>query len=124
MYAAIGSRPDIAYGVSLLGTHAEHSTEKYIKIAKRIIRYLSGTSTLGIQYKKGGNQIALEGFIDSDWGSNPEDRRSVIGYIFCINGSPVSWSSKRQKTIALSSIEAEYMAVTQAAKEAIWIIES
>jgi len=62
----------------------------------------------------------LIGYRDSDWGSNVDDRRSITGYVFLLSGGAVSWQAKKQPTLALSSVEAEYMASTQATKEAIW----
>jgi hypothetical protein len=63
---------------------------------------------------------SLVGYCDSDWGSNIDDRRSITGYVFLLSGGAVSWQAKKQPTVALSSVEAEYMASTQATKEAIW----
>ena len=63
---------------------------------------------------------SLIGYCDADWGSNVDDRRSITGYVFLLSGGAVSWQAKRQPTVALSSVEAEYMASTQATKEALW----
>ena len=63
---------------------------------------------------------SLVGYCDADWGSNVDDRRSITGYVFLLSGGAVSWQAKKQPTVALSSVEAEYMASTQATKEAIW----
>ena len=73
----------------------------------------------GITY--GGGDMSVQGYSDSDWAGDREDRKSTSGYIFMLNNGPISWCSKRQKTVALSSTEAEYMALTLAAKETIWI---
>jgi hypothetical protein len=115
MYAFVRTWPNITYRVSLLEIYAANPIEKHYKMAKRILRYLSETTNIRIQYKKEllwNSQLTLERYVDFDWKSNLEDRRSVTGYLFCINGSPVSWNSKQQKTIALSSVEVEYIVVT------------
>ncbi|CAF2066949.1 unnamed protein product [Rotaria magnacalcarata] len=75
----------------------------------------------GITYKKGKeDKVSLVGYADADWGG-AEDRKSTTGYLFLLNGSPISWTSKKQQTVALSSTEAEYIALAHATKEAIWL---
>ena len=69
---------------------------------------------------QGGASLLFDGYCDSDWGSSKDDRRSVTGYTFMLGGGAVSWQSKKQPTVALSSVEAEYMAACQAAREALW----
>ena len=88
--------------------------------AKRILRYLQGTKQLGLRYKKEEGS-KLIGYTDSDWAGSLDDRKSTSGYIFCLGTKPISWSSKKQKTVALSSAEAEYIAATDAACEAVWL---
>ena len=89
--------------------------------AKRVLRYLKGTIEHGLEYH-GSNQEpnVLVGFSDSDWG-NEVQRRSTTGYIFKMNGAAISWKSQRQETVALSTAEAEYMALCTAAKEAMFL---
>jgi hypothetical protein len=87
---------------------------------KRIFRYLQGTLQMKLQFGATPSNEVL-GYCDADWGGDLEDRRSTTGFVFMIGGGAISWSSKRQPTIALSTTEAEYMANTQATKEAIWI---
>jgi hypothetical protein len=86
---------------------------------KCVFHYLKGTRTLGITY--GGGTTEIVGFSDADWGTGVNDRHSVSGYLFQINGGPVSWSSKKQHVITLSSTEAEYIVLTHASKEAVWL---
>jgi hypothetical protein len=86
---------------------------------KRILRYLKGT--LDMKLCLGGNDINMRGYCDADWGGDLDTRRSTTGYVFFIGDGAISWNSKRQPTVALSTTEAEYMATTQAAKEAIWL---
>jgi hypothetical protein len=87
---------------------------------KRIFRYLQGTLQMKLQFGATPSKEVL-GYCDADCGGDLEDMRFTIGFIFMIGGGAISWSSKRQPTIALSTTEAEYMANTQATKEAIWI---
>jgi len=86
---------------------------------KRSFRYLQGTLQMKLQFGATPSKEIL-GYCDADWGGDLENR-STTGFVFMIGGGAISWSSKRQPTIALSTTEAEYMANTQATKEAIWI---
>ena len=83
------------------------------------MRYLKGTSDYGIEYEKTG--LPLFGVVDADWASDAVDRRSYSGYAFILAGSVVSWEARKQRTVALSSTEAEYMALSEATKEAIYL---
>jgi hypothetical protein len=89
------------------------------KAVKRVLRYLKGTKHYTLEYKRGAGDI--RGFCDADWANDINDRRSVTGYVFTLNGGAISWNSKKQPTVALSTSEAEYMALGQAAKEGIWL---
>jgi len=88
-----------------------------------VFRYIRGTLDVGIEYgsKSTSERLELLGYSDSDWGGDVESRKSTSGYVFQLANGPVSWSSKRQKTVALSFCEAEYMALTEATKEAVWM---
>lgn len=81
---------------------------------------MKGSRQRGITYG-GQEKLLVEGYSDSDWAGDLESRKSTSGFIFMLNGGPVSWCSKRQPTVALSSTEAEYIALTLAAKEATWL---
>ena len=117
MYAMLGTRPDIAYAVGLVSqfNHAPH-WDHWVAV-KRIFRYLAATKELGLRY---GTSNLSGGYSDADWGSG-EDRKSIGGFVFLLNGGAISWTSKKQSSIALSTTEAEYMAMTQAAKEILWL---
>ena len=121
MYAMVGSRPDIAFAVGYLGRFSSNPTEFNLNMAKKCVHYLIGTQNLKILFRKNiSSELNLEIFVDADWGGG-EDRKSTTGFVALINNAPVSWQSKHQPTMALSSTEAEYMAATQATKEAIWL---
>ncbi len=84
---------------------------------KRVLRYLQGRQYEGIRFEQ-LNKCELRGYCDADWAGDEDSRKSTTGFIFFINNSPVSWSSKRQASVALSTVEAEYIAATTAAQEA------
>jgi len=121
MYAAVGTRPDIAFAVHFLAQHTLAPGKKHLEAIKRVFHYLKGTQNLGLIYDGKRVNEDLMGFTDSDWAGDPNSRRSVSGYCFIFCGAVVSWSSKKQPTIALSSTEAEYMALTHAGKEAVFL---
>jgi hypothetical protein len=119
LYAAMVSRPDITFAVQSLGRHLQSSGPEHLAAAKRVLRYLQGTKDIGIKFS-GGNKI-LTGYSDSDWGGDPDTSRSTTAYLFHFAGGPISWSSRLQPTVALSSSEAEYMALCSATQEAIYL---
>lgn len=110
-YLSVTTRPDIAYAISYLGQFNNCYDSTHWKAAKRVLRYLKGTIDVGINYNK--SEGPVKGFVDADWGGCVIDRRSYSGYIYKLGGGPISWDSRKQKTIALSTTEAEYMALTE-----------
>ena len=117
MYAMLATRPDLAYSIQQISQHSQKPTSTHEKAAKQGLRYLSGTAEEGITYdgKKG---LKLEGWCDASWGAE-EGRESVSGYVFTLAGGAVSWSSKKQSSVALLSTESKYMAILHALKEQI-----
>lgn len=95
-------------------------TTEHWQAAKRVLRYLAGTSSYGIYFRK-GNPLTLHAFSDADWAGDVADCVSTNAYIIYIGGQPISWSSKKQKGVARSSTEAEYRAVANAASELLWV---
>jgi hypothetical protein len=120
MYAMLGTRPDLAYSVTALSQFNVDPSVDHWKSIKHIFRYLSSTKQLCLTYSGKTENRHLYGFTDSDWGGDNNDRRSISAYTFLLAHGAVSWQSKKQKTVALSSVEAEYMASTAATKEALW----
>ncbi|GKV47717.1 hypothetical protein SLEP1_g54586 [Rubroshorea leprosula] len=114
------TRPDIMFSVSLVSRFMHNPSVHHLGTAKRILCYIRATSNFGIWYKLVPN-FKLLGFIDSDWASSVDDRKSTSGYIFNLGSGAVSWSSKKQECTALSSSEAEYVAASSAACQAIWM---
>lgn len=119
LFIARTTRPDIAFAVSKLAQFGAFHDETHWKHAKTVLRYLKGTASLGIEYGPSTNYV-LTGYSDSDYAGDRNDRKSTTGYIFLINDSPISWSSKKQPIVTLSSTEAEYVALCSATKEAMW----
>ncbi|KAJ2945210.1 hypothetical protein O0L34_g9279 [Tuta absoluta] len=112
MYIAIGTRPDISYAVSYLSQFNGHYGEVHWKAAKRVLRYLKATKDLKLNFKNGDGYPT--GYADADYASNVVDRRSYTGYVFKMCSAAISWESKKQRTPALSTTEAEYMALGEA----------
>ena len=91
--------------------------ESHLTAARRVLRYLKGTINYGIKYEKSGN-ARLTGYSDASWA---DDRRSTSGNVFLLANGPVSWFSKKQATVSMSTAESEYVALSQAAQEAVWL---
>ena len=123
MYVASGSRPDIMFAVSKLSRFLDCYREAHWQAAVRIIRYLKGTREMGLVLGGSSPSPSLIGYCDSDYANDPgaEGRRSVAGYCFSLGSGVVSWSSKKQKTIADSTCAAEYMAASEAGRELVWM---
>ena len=107
IYAMIATRLDLAFTVSLLGQFNAAPSKIHLEAAKKTIRYLKQTTTVGITYSANSLQ-ELRGFCDSDWARDLDSWRFTSSYVFCLSGGAISWKSKRQQTVALSSTEAKY----------------
>ena len=118
MYASLGTRPDISFAVQTVSRFSTKPELIHWDAVKWIFRYLKGTKDLWLSY--GHAKIDLAGYADAD-GSMAEDRHAISGYAFIGHGGAVSWSAKRQEIVSLSTTESEYVAVTHAAKEALWL---
>jgi hypothetical protein len=129
LYLAISTRPDIAYYAMWLGQFNAKPSRSHFLVGKHVLRYLSGTKDLALCFGSPSPRVpsTLRGYTqivgcsDADWASDAADRKSISGYSFFFEGSLVSWSAVKQKSIALSSTEAEYYALTHAFKEALWL---
>jgi hypothetical protein len=118
-YIALNTRPDISHVVSILSQFNSCYDELHFKCAKRVLRYLKGTLHLCLKFKK-TNKPQLHGYVDADWGGS-FDRKSFTGFIFKLGENMISWESKKQQSVSLSSTEAEYVGLAQASKEAIYL---
>jgi hypothetical protein len=134
MYAAISTRPDIAHAVHYLASNMQAPTHRHALAAERVLRYLAGTKALGLVFgsrngdvvgdSRGRNthvQVDVCAFSDADWANSKRDRKSITGWVAKLNGDPVSWASKKQRTVALSTCEAELYAEAAAIQEVLWL---
>jgi hypothetical protein len=113
------TRPDIAYATSLCGRFNANPGQEHLDAIHQIYAYVADTPSLGITYND--DDPKLQGYVDADWAGDQERRKSTTGWVFTLAGGPISWSSKRQSVVALSTCEAEYMAACDAVKEAVWL---
>ena len=119
LYLSTRSRPDIAFAVGNAARYCAEPSQSHWSAVKRILRYLKGTADLGLLYERANPNLA--GYSDADWAGDINDRKSTSGYVFMLSGSAISWRSKKQTSVALSTAEAEYIALSSAAQEAIWL---
>jgi hypothetical protein len=118
----VHTRPDIAYAVGYVSRFMERPTEEHWGAVKHILRYVAGTLDYGCHYGRGaGARADLTGYSDSDMGGDVDTRKSTTGVLFFLGDRPVSWQSQKQKVVALSSCEAEYIAATTGACQAVWL---
>jgi hypothetical protein len=116
----VNTRPNICYAVNQLSQAMVNPTKLFWKAGKHGLIYPKGTYEYGIWYRQ-TDEVNLHGFMDADWAGRPTDRKSTSGGIFSIRSIFVSWHSRKQISVALSSAEAEYMVASQVACEAIWM---
>ena len=116
------TRPDLSWVVTKLSQHLNDPTQIHLVMLKHVFRYLLGTSDYNLTFRKSEGGLELSGYSDADWGACEENRKSISGYYFTLNkiGPAISWKSKRQSTVALSSCESEYVALTHATQEALY----
>jgi transposase InsO family protein len=120
-YLACNTRPDISATVSFLSQYNSCCQQVHMRAAKRVLRYLKGTIDLNLEYKVHKSEFDICAYVDADWGGNVKDRKSFSGYYFKVGGNPISWECKKQTCVALSSTEAEYIALSEACKEATYL---
>jgi hypothetical protein len=137
MYGAVACRLDCAHAVLVLATAMQDPKSKHMMLGKRLLRYWAGSKEVGLVFgsrghpsaaaaahtRDGGNGLGLEvsAFADADWANDKTDRKSITGWVTKLNGDPVSWSSKKQRTVAQSTCEAELYAEAAAIQEIIWL---
>ena len=114
LYLTTKTRPDIAYATGLLSRYMANPGPEHFAALNKLWKYLASSPKLGLYYH---SEPELLGYCDSDWGGDMGTRRSTTGYIYLFRGSPIAWNSRLQKTVALSSCKAEYMALKEAIKE-------
>lgn len=119
MYAMMCTRPDICFAVGLVSRFQSNPGHAHWKAVKKILRYLRGTMDYMLCYQGGDTRLC--GYTDTDWGGDLDERKSTSGYAFLLNGAAISWSSKKQSCITLSTMESEYIACAAAVQEAVWL---
>ena len=146
LWLAQGTRPDIAYAVTQCAKYAQDPRYAHWCALKKILRYLHGTSSLGIHYTKSRGQsiqldihglplpkgylsstnpnlatVQISAKVDADFANDLDDRRSITGYVFYLANAPITWQCKAETTVALSTMESEYMALAAATQESLWL---
>ena len=119
MYAMVCTRPDIAHAVGVVSRFLSNPGKEHWNAVKWILRYLRGTSKMCLCF--GGDKPELVGYTDADMAGDVDSRKSTSGYMIVFSGGAVSWQSRLQKCVALSTTEAEFIAITEACKEMIWM---
>ena len=132
LWLANGTRPDIAYAVNQVARYMDNPGPQHWEAVLRIFQYLKGSQDKGIVFTGNVSEKDTSGyfsypkadaniFVDADHAGHKDDRRSVTGYVFMLADGPISWQSRSQTTVALSSMEAEYMAACAATRESLWL---
>eukprot|EP00253_Pinus_taeda_P003064 PITA_03064 len=119
MYARVYTRPDIAHAVGVVSRYMNNLGKEHWMVVKWILRYLKGTTDQALCF--GGSNISLQGYVDADMVGDKDNRRSTTGCVFTVGATVVSWVSKIQSVLSLSTTEAEYVAALEASKEMIWL---
>eukprot|EP00253_Pinus_taeda_P034533 PITA_34533 len=114
------TRPDIMHVVSLISKFMERPKETHWQATKRILRYVNGTKGFGILYSS-SESFKLTSYTDSDWSRSVDDRKITSGYVFHMRSGAISWASKKQRVVSLSTAEAEYVAATSVACQVVWL---
>jgi hypothetical protein len=125
MYAATASRPDILPAVIALSRYMSYWGPKHVKAARHTMSYVRASYSDCIKFTKPlsfDGTLDIIAFSDSDWAGCPDTRRTTVGYVIFMCGGPIAWKSKKKETLALSSCEGEYMALSETGREIIWIM--
>jgi len=139
MYAGISTRPDIAHAVHRLASHMQAPTHQHMMDAERCLRYLAGAKEIGLTFgarssmsddslsvnrdSRGRSPLQIDvcAYSDADWANDKSDRKSITGWVAKVNGDAISWASKKQRTVAQSTCEAELYAEAAAIQEVLWL---
>jgi hypothetical protein len=116
----VNTRPNICFAMNTLSQFLVEPRHEHWIVAKHVLRYIHGTINYGLRYTA-SSDIQLHGFIDSNWTGSEEDRKSTSRMCFILGSAMISWDSRKQKSIPLSTVEAEYMAACEACTKAIWL---
>ena len=117
----VHTRPDITYAVGYVSRFMEKPTTEHLAAVKHLLRYIAGTLNFSVTYERGRGALKLMGYSDADLAGDVDDRKSTTGMIFFLGHSPVSWQSQKQRVVAVSSCESEYIAAATTACQGIWL---
>ena len=120
-YATTATRPDLSSTVNMRSKFMSRPGKEHWQGVKKVLSYIQGTIDYGLIFQANGNEDILIGYSDADWAGYINTRRSTSGYVFQIHGSTISWCSNRQLSVSKSSTEAEYIALSLAIQEAVWL---
>jgi len=125
MYAALTTRPDISYVVAALSHYNSRPFTSHMTAAKRVLQYLKSTADFRLHFNSNGIGIdnSLVGYSDSDWANDSVDRKSQGGHVFLASNGAISWQSRNQSLIGMSTLEAEFIACSEASREAKWLLQ-
>ena len=121
MYAMLCTRPDVSYDLSITSRYQSDPGESHWTAVKNILKYMRRSKDMFLVYGGLEDDLVVNGYTDASFQSDKDDFRSQSGYVFCLNGGAISWNSSKQSTVTNSTTEAEYIAASDAAKEAVWI---
>lgn len=116
------TRPDISYAIGVMSRFMQNPKKPHLEAVQRILRYIKGTLGYGVMYKK-GDECKLVGYCNADYAGDHDTRRSTTRYVFMLGSGAISWCSKRQPTVYLSTSEAEYRAAAMVAQESTWLTQ-
>ena len=119
MYAQTCTRPDISFAVGMLGRYQSNPGLDHWKVAKKVLRYLQGTKDHMLTYRR-YDHLEVIGYLDSDFAGCVDTRKSTFGYLYLLAGGAISWKSAKQTFIATSTMEAEFVACSEAMVQAKW----
>jgi Reverse transcriptase (RNA-dependent DNA polymerase) len=119
MYLMIGSRPDLAFAITNVSTYMSNYDREHWEAVKRVLRYVKGTKSHRLEY--GGDSVKLSAYTDSDYAGDVAERKSTSGYVTFVGNCAVTWSSRKQRIIATSTAEAEYIALAHCAREVLFL---
>ncbi|CAJ2660326.1 unnamed protein product [Trifolium pratense] len=117
----LATRPDLAFSVCLVARFMDRPTEIHEAALKRILRYVKGTAGYGVLYKKTSDELQLSAWTDSDYAGDLDDRKSTSGYLFMLGSGAISWSSRKQPIVTLSTTEAEFVAAASCSCQCVWL---
>ncbi|XP_038106891.1 secreted RxLR effector protein 161-like [Culex quinquefasciatus] len=120
LYVAVCARPDIAVSASILGRSVTAPTQADMAAAKRVVRYLKATKSWQLRYDDPDGELV--GYSDADWAGDLKTRKSTTGSVFLYSGGAVSWASRLQQCVTLSSMESEFVALCDTSQEAVWLL--